>query len=197
MGEDGTSCQLRSPHCPLRPRLSANDRAVQPCKPSCWRSSADSTAWSTPISPNRCPRTARSSSKSAGSASTTPNCTCAEGNGPRPPKSAASNASASSIPVRAVSSRSAPRWPRSWVASAEPSTAATPNSPECARRTSPSSSRNCPGRSWPRCRKRTRPRGHACSATSNCLRDKPSSSAARLRRSARPRSRWRSRPVHA
>jgi hypothetical protein len=64
-----------------------------------------------------------------------------------------------------------------------------------ARRTSPLSTPNCPGRSWLRCRKPLLPRGHAFSATSNCLRDKPSSSEARHHRSARPPSRWRSRPA--
>src|SRR6202034_3665099 len=49
------------------------------------------------------------------------------------------------------------------VASAEPSTAATPNTPECARLMSPLSSPNCPGRNWPRCPKPLVPLGHAFS----------------------------------
>ena len=50
------SCPM---HCPPRRRWCANDRAARPCARSCWRNSADSTAWSTPTSPNRCPKTVK------------------------------------------------------------------------------------------------------------------------------------------
>jgi hypothetical protein len=96
-----------------------------------------------------------------------------------------------------ASFRSEPRWPPLWVASDEPSTAAMPNTPACARRTSPPSTPNCHGHSWRRCRKLSRPPGHVFSATSISPPDKPSSYAARLRRSARPPSRWRLPPVRA